>query len=239
MGLFHFAPMFEDNRYAKLAPFLSEERRDTFDRVLENRTRQICLVLENVYQSRNASAVMRSCDGMGIQDVHLIEDVNPWTFNRVVSKGTPAWLTLHRYPRVESASDLCIAALKEKGYKIAVTSPHADGVTPHDMPVHEPIALVMGTEWSGVSPQMLAAADYHVFIPMRGFAESLNISVAAGMAMYTISERIRTRPSPEWKLSEREKEELKTVWAMKSIRKAEEILKHFDICPSTGRNLHS
>lgn len=229
--------MGEDQRLSKLLPFLSLERQETFDRVLSQRTRRICLVLENVYQSRNASAVMRSCDGMGIQDVHLIENVNPWAFNRVVSKGTPSWLTLHRYPRTEEAADCCIQSLKHNGYRIAVTSPHVDGFTPNNIPIEEPIALVMGTEWQGASEQMLSAADYHVFIPMHGFAESLNISVAAGMAMHTLSGRIRNLPATEWGLSEEEKHRLKTEWAMKSIRKSAEILKHFNLCPTTGNHL--
>lgn len=86
-----------DIRYETLLPFLSEERIQRFDAVLKGRTRHLSVVLENIYQSRNASAVMRSCDGMGIQDVHLIENINPWVYNRGVSKGTPSWLTLHRY----------------------------------------------------------------------------------------------------------------------------------------------
>lgn len=209
-----------------LLPFLSEERLSKFDDALENRTRRLCLVLENVYQSRNASAVMRSCDGMGIQDVHLIEDVNPWVFNRVVSKGTPSWLTLHRYKHDPDATGACIAALRASGYKIAVTSPHIDGFKAKELPVDKPLALVMGTEFDGVSERMLAVADYHVFIPMYGLAESLNISVAAGMIMHRIMENIRELPAFEWQLSPEERETLKLDWALKSVKKASALLRH-------------
>lgn len=209
-----------------LLPYLSESRVEKFDAALLARTRRLCLVLENVYQSRNASAVMRSCDGMGIQDVHLIEDINPWVFNRGVSKGTPSWLTLHRYGNAANPTETCIQNLRQSGYKIAVTSPHVDGMQAKDLPVSEPIALVMGTEFEGVSQRMLDSADYHVFIPMHGLAESLNISVAAGMIMHRVMENIRTLPDSSWQLSAEEQAELKLDWAMKSVKKADTLLKH-------------
>lgn len=212
-----------------LLPYISAERLTKFDEALQQRTRRLCMVLENVYQSRNASAVMRSCDGMGIQDVHLIEDVNPWVFNRGVSKGTPSWLTLHRYTETEDPTEACIKALRTNGYKIAVTSPHVDGFQAKDLPVDRPLALVMGTEFEGVSERMLDAADYHVFIPMHGLAESLNISVAAGMIMHRIMENIRGLDKAEWQLSPEEQAELKLDWAMKSVKKADTLLKHLGL----------
>ena len=212
-----------------LLPYISAERLTKFDEALQQRTRRLCMVLENVYQSRNASAVMRSCDGMGIQDVHLIEDVNPWVFNRGVSKGTPSWLTLHRYTETVDPTEACIHALRTNGYKIAVTSPHVDGYEAHSLPTDEPVAVVMGTEFTGASQRMLDAADYHIFIPMRGMAESLNISVAAGMIMHRIMENIRTRPHEEWQLTKLEKEELLLDWALKSVKKSDAILKHLGL----------
>jgi len=212
-----------------LLPYISAERLTKFDEALQQRTRRLCMVLENVYQSRNASAVMRSCDGMGIQDVHLIEDVNPWVFNRGVSKGTPSWLTLHRYTDTDDPTEACINALRSNGYKIAVTSPHVNGYEAQSLPTDNPIAVVMGTEFQGASQRMLDTADYHVFIPMRGMAESLNISVAAGMIMHRIMENIRTRPHDEWQLTELEKEELLLDWALKSVKKSDAILKHLGL----------
>ena len=223
-----------DPRYQALLPFLSQERQQKFNDVLQNRTRRLCLVLENVYQSRNASAVMRTCDGLGIQDVHLIENINPWVFNRGVSKGAPTWLTLHRY-REQFATRQCIHSLKANGYRLAVTSPHVDGYEAHNLPTDEPIALVMGTEFKGVSDEFLAEADYHVYIPMIGFAESLNISVAAGMIMGRILENIRIQPKESWKLDEQEMDDLRTEWAIKSVRKAPKLLQHLGIDPVTGQ----
>ena len=212
-----------------LLPYISEERLTKFDDALQQRTRRLCMVLENVYQSRNASAVMRSCDGMGVQDVHLIEDINPWVYNRGVSKGTPSWLTLHRYTDTEDPTEACIQALRSSGYKIAVTSPHVNGYEAHSLPIDQPVAVVMGTEFKGASERMLEAADYHVFIPMLGMAESLNISVAAGMIMHRIMEKIRALPPETWQLNADEKEALLLDWALKSVKKSDAILKHLGL----------
>ena len=216
--------------YEILSPFLTEERRNRFDSVLKHRTRHVTVVLENVYQSRNASAVMRSCDGFGIQDVHLIEDINPWVFNRDVSKGTPTWLTLHRYRGTRDPTNACLKRLRENGYRIVVTSPHAEGYEIQELPVNQPVAMVMGTEWKGVSEHMLSAADDHVRIPMRGFAESLNISVAAAIGLHNLTNRMRSELTPgTWGLSEQEKAELRDEWAFKSVRRADAILRRHGV----------
>ena len=226
-----------DPRYNALLPFLSDDRAARFNQVLESRTRHVCLVLENVYQSRNASAVMRTCDGVGIQDVHLIENINPWVFNRHVSKGTPSWLTLHRYRQSMNPTEACILQLKQSGYEIAVTSPHVNGKEAHELPIDRPIAVVMGTEFEGVSDAFLAAANHHVYIPMTGFAESLNISVAAGIVMHDLVRRARALPEESWSLGEKEKAILRAEWAMKTVRKSEVILRQLNICPETGSAL--
>lgn len=216
-------------KFQALLPYISKERLTKFDDALQQRTRRLCMVLENVYQSRNASAVMRSCDGMGIQDVHLIEDINPWVFNRGVSKGTPSWLTLHRYTNTQNPTASCIQSLRSSGYKIAVTSPHVNGYEAQTLPIDHPVAVVMGTEFQGASERMLEAADYHVFIPMRGMAESLNISVAAGIIMHRIMENIHKLPQEEWQLTVGEKDALLLDWALKSVKKSDAILKHLGL----------
>jgi len=222
-------PPIEDPRYEALLPFLSEERIARFERVLDQRTRHLTVVMENVFQSRNASAVMRSCDGFGLQDVHLIEDINPWVPNRGVSKGTNAWLTLHRYRSAADPTAACLDRLRRTGYQIAVTSPHVDGYDVTDLPIDRPVAVVMGTEWEGVSERMLAEADLHVAIPMHGFAESLNISVAAAVVIHELNRRLRELPRERWSLSEGEKRELRAHWAMASVRNAPGILKRLGV----------
>ena len=219
----------QDPRYQALLPFLSEERAERFEQVLAQRTRHLTVVLENVFQSRNASAVMRSADGFGLQDVHLIEDVNPWVPNRGVSKGTNAWLTLHRYRSAADPTAACLERLRRTGYQIAVTSPHVDGYDVTELPIDRPVAVVMGTEWEGVSDRMLEEADLHVAIPMHGFAESLNISVAAAVVLHELNRRRRLQPASRWGLSEAEKRELRAAWAMASVRNASGILKRLGV----------
>jgi tRNA (guanosine-2'-O-)-methyltransferase len=180
---------------------------------------------------------MRTCDGVGIQDVHLIENINPWVFNRHVSKGTPSWLTLHSYRQSMNPTEACILQLKQSGYEIAVTSPHVNGKEAHELPIDRPIAVVMGTEFEGVSNAFLAAANHHVNIPMTGFAESLNISVAAGIVMHDLVRRVRALPDESWSLGEKEKAILRAEWAMKTVRKSEVILRQLNICPETGSAL--
>ena len=119
LGAFLFRPNLNhaNPSCARSCPTSAKSDLTKFDDALQQRTRRLCMVLENVYQSRNASAVMRSCDGMGVQDVHLIEDINPWVYNRGVSKGTPSWLTLHRYTDTEDPTEACIQAYGQAGTK--------------------------------------------------------------------------------------------------------------------------
>lgn len=221
----------QDPRYTALLPFLSEERLLRFEEVLKHRTRHLTVVLENVFQSRNASAVMRSCDGFGLQDVHLIEDIHPWVPNRGVSKGTNAWLTLHRYRSAHDPTAACLDRLRNKGYRIAVTSPHVNGYEVTELPIDQPVAVVMGTEWQGVSDRLLAEADLHVAIPMHGFAESLNISVAAAVVLHELNRRLRSNESISWQLRDEEKRELRALWAKASVRNAHGILKRLGVDP--------
>ena len=134
------------------------------------------MVLENVYQSRNASAVMRSADGLGLLDVHLIENENAWSRNKGVAKGASQWLNLHRYLHAPDPRLACVESLKAKGIQVVVTSPHAEGHTPENLPIDRPVALVMGTEFSGASDfRWRTRACRNRCTDSQGF----NISVAA------------------------------------------------------------
>ena len=213
-----------------LRPLVTEARLAKLQRVAAQRSRHISVVLENVYQSRNASAVMRSADGLGLLDVHLIENENAWSRNKGVAKGASQWLNLHRYLGVEDPRLACVNAIKAQGIKLVVTSPHAEGHTPENLPLDEPVALVMGTEFSGASDFMLEHADAYVEIPMQGFAESFNISVAAAIVMH----RLRTRlehSSLDWRLHPDELSVLNAEWIFKSVRNARGILARHGLTP--------
>ncbi len=213
-----------------LEGFLTPTRLDRIEGVLNNRTRHISLVLENIYQSRNASAVMRSADGLGLLDVHLIENENTWSRNKGVAKGASQWLELHRYLNEDDARQSCVNKLKARGIRLVVTSPHAEGHTLESLPLDQPLALVMGTEFSGASPFMMDHADTFVEIPMRGFAESFNISVAAAILMHSLTQRLRHEGMPH-PLHDHERAVLRAQWLFKSVRNARGILARHGLTP--------
>lgn len=213
-----------------LRPLVTEARLAKLQRVAASRTRHISVVLENVYQSRNASAVMRSADGLGLLDVHLIENENAWSRNKGVAKGASQWLNLHRYLSAPDPRLACVEALKAKGIQVVVTSPHAQGHTPENLPLDRPVALVMGTEFSGASDFMMDHADAYVEIPMHGFAESFNISVAAAILMHRLRTRL-AQSEQSWSLHPDEAAVLNAEWIFKSVRNAQGILARQGLTP--------
>lgn len=209
-----------------LSGFVTEARLKRFEEVLANRTRHIAIGLENIYQPHNASAVLRSCDCFGIQDVHIIENTNKYTFNPDVSLGSEKWLSLHRYNEGDKSVSNCIHALKEQGYKIAVTSLRKDNYTIENVPLNNKLALFFGTEMRGATDELLGKADMFVKIPMLGFTESFNISVAAAISMYSLSSRLRKENIP-WQLTEQDKETLRLQWLRNTIPKVDLLEKDF------------
>lgn len=209
-----------------LSAFVTEERRKRFAEVLKNRTRHITIALEDIYQPHNASAVLRSCDCFGIQDVHIIENKNKYTVNPDVALGSYKWLTLHKYNAGENNTLACINELKKKGYAIAVTSPHKDSYTIETLPIKKKVALFFGTEMQGMSAELEKNAELFVKIPMLGFTESFNISVAAALCMYTLSNRLR-KEVKGWHISEQEEQEILLQWYRNTIPKAELLEKDF------------
>lgn len=206
--------------------FLSENKQDLFNEIIEHRTRYATVVLEDLYQPHNASAVMRSCDCFGIQDIHIIEQRNKWSTSPDVERGSSKWVSINRYndPGKNNA-DMCIKALREKGYKLVATTPRTE-MTINTLPIDEPVALIFGTEKSGVSDFVLDHSDYHIKIPMYGFTESFNISVAAAVCMHTLRERIR-ESELQWQLTESEKIDTMLHWCSKTIDRYEKYEKVF------------
>ena len=200
--------------------FVSDHKRDFMERVLGLRTRYVTIVLEDIYQSQNTSAVIRTCECMGLQDVHVIEMQSAWSTNKLVLKGANKWLDIYRYKQKGANNTaVCFAALRDKGYRVAVTDPV--GGTPIDeVPLDRPLALVMGNERHGSSEYALAHADLKVTIPMAGFTESMNISVSAAICLQTTLSRLRKSEYP-WPLTEPEKEVLRLQWYKKAVRNAE------------------
>lgn len=206
------------DRYASL---ITEERLQRMHTVLDQRTRYITIVLENIFQPHNASAVLRSCDAFGIQDVHIIENSNSFRPNPAVSLGTGQWLSLHRYREREDNTRKAIRALKAQGYRIVATTPHTDDVDLEDLDLSAgKVACLFGTEMQGLSPEALEEADEYMKIPMQGFVESLNISVCCAITAYQLTARLRSS-SIAWHLGEDERQELLYHWLRNNVRNPE------------------
>lgn len=212
----------------KLLAMLSRHVTSTrFKRIVEVsslRTRYLTLVAEDLYYSQNASALLRSCDCFGIQDVHIIENHNRLpTINRHVALGTSQWLTIRRYKTSRNNTLTALTDLKQRGYRIVATVPDSTACSLYDFALEKgPAALVFGNERDGISPAVQEMADEFLTIPMRGFAESLNISVSAAISLSNLSDRLR-KSSLLWQLSEDDLAELRLKWVRRSAKRGTEI----------------
>lgn len=218
---------------AILQRHVTDARRERMDTVLAGRTRYIATVVEDIYQPHNASAVLRSCDAFGVQDVHILENRNRYHVNPGVELGTAQWLSLFRYPH-EDATLSAYATLRERGYRIIATTPHTRDVTPDQLDLDAgPVAVVFGSEKEGLSPVAMEAADGYLRIPMRGFVESLNISVSAAVTMQRLSDRLQAS-SLHWQLAPRDRRIILARWLQRSVRQAGLILER-ERGPERGR----
>jgi len=218
--------MTDHELYEQLSGFISDNKRALFDRLAPQRTRHITAVLEDIYQPHNASAVVRTCDLLGIQDLHIVENRNKYTVNPDVTLGSSKWVDMHRYREQGDNTQRCIDQLRAQGYAIVVTSPRADNVTPQTIPLDKPLAFCFGTELTGASDLLMQQADIGLRIPMYGFTESYNISVSAAIVLYTVMERLRTSDIP-WQLDTASLAALKLAWARKVVHSAAHLEQRF------------
>ncbi|MCF8379514.1 MAG: RNA methyltransferase [Bacteroidales bacterium] len=204
-----------------LEGFILEKRNELFNRILLNRTRYITVVLEDIYQSHNASAILRSCDCFGIQDVHIIENRNEYELSSQVTMGSDKWLNLIKYNQSENNTLHAINAMKKSGYRIVATTPHKEDSSLNNFDLSKgKVALLFGTELNGLSKEALELADEYLRIPMYGFTESFNISVSAAIILHSLSESLR-KSDIKWNLMDAEKEKIKLDWLRKSIKGSE------------------
>ena len=210
-----------------LGEFVTPKRRDLIDRNVVQRTRYVTLALENIFQPHNASAVLRSADCFGIQDVHVIENSNRYNVNPDVVMGASKWVDLHRYNKKQDNTPDAIQCLKDQGYRIVATTPHSQDVSLEEFDLSPgKAAFFFGTELTGLSDVMMEQADEFVKIPMYGFTESFNISVSAALIMHHLTTALRSSDL-DWRLSWEEQVELKLQWLVKSARNGEKLMEHF------------
>ena len=208
--------------YESAAELFSENKRQLFDRLVMNRTRHICVVLEDIFQSHNASAVLRSCDCFGVQDIHVVENRNRYAPNSDVSMGSDKWVDYYKHPDILQTYD----ELHARGYRIVATLPHENDTMITDLDISQPIALVFGTELTGLTQEAIDHADGYVKVPMYGFTESFNISVCAALSLFCLTERMRADSCLNWQLNNEEQTTLKLYWAMQVIHDGERVMRH-------------
>ncbi len=214
--------MTEDQKVlAAFYNIITEQKQEKYDNIAADRTRYITVVMENLIKDHNASAVLRSCDCFGIQDLHAIEKNVRYEIQRDIAMGSGNWVDLHSHSEGKSPSVECLKELKNKGYQIVSTSPHTE-MTVREVPLDKPIALVFGTEVSGISKEVAEMSDYLVRLPMYGFTESFNVSVSAALALSRLRERLENSDY-NWRLSEEEQVKLKIKWATRIIRDGEDV----------------
>jgi len=210
-----------------LSSFLSDNRLAAFNRSLSFRTRYITVVLEDIYQSQNASAVLRTCDCFGIQDVHIIENQNKFSEYINVTRGSTKWIDLHHYNQKMNNTLDAIEKLKSDGYIIVATTPHENSIDLEnfDLTIGKS-AFVFGNEKRGISDIVKQNADYFMKIPMFGFTESLNLSVSVAIIMHYLTSILKLS-SIEWKLTAQEQEYIMLDWLKKSIKSGDLLIKNF------------
>lgn len=215
---------------AYLGQYITAHKKSAIERVLAQRTRFFTVVLEDIFKPHNASAVLRTCDCFGIQDIHLIEKTDTYKVNPFVTRGAAQWVDLHKYfTQAGSAVDDCFDRLRSEGYAIYGTSPASNSLSIHDLRVvpNQKVALVFGNEHEGISEEVKSKVDGLVHIPMRGFTESFNISVSVSIFLYELMKRANEMEIPDFQLSDQERDELRLRWYKDIVPHADIHERHF------------
>jgi len=209
-----------------LEGFLTERRKELFKQVLSERTRHFTVVLEDIFQQHNASAVVRTCDIFGVQDIHVIENRYVNKVSRHVAKGAQKWLDFYRYNEDTNNTKDCLESLRNQGYQIIATTPHNDSCVLQDFDITKKSAFVFGVEKAGVTDFMMQEADGYLKIPMVGFTESFNISVAAAIILQDVTTKLKNS-TIDWQLSSEEKMIIYQNWVEKTIKNVDKIKEHY------------
>ena len=210
-----------------LSGFINEERRERLRNILHQRTRHITVVLEDIYQSQNASAVVRTCECLGIQEIHVIENRHEYRLNPAVVQGASKWIDLIKHNRAgQDNTRACIKRLKQRGYRIIAMAPAPVGKTVEQLDIRDKLALCIGSEEPGLSTNLQALADETVRIPIHGFTQSYNLSVSAGISLYTLDRTLRNS-GINWQLDERDATDLFIKWLAQSTPSGEQLLENY------------
>lgn len=220
--------VFEQHLLQHLSQFPTEHKKAIVERVLNQRTRYVTIVLEDIYQSQNASAAIRTCECMGLQDVHMIENTSTYVINPRILKGSEKWITIHKHNQhARQNTAACVAQLRAAGYAIYVADPAEGSMSVDEIPIHDkPVALLFGNERHGVSAAAKQLSDGCVRVPMYGFTESLNVSVSVALSLQSVLSRLRNS-AVDYLLTEVEKDHLRLSWYKKIVRKSDVLEREF------------
>jgi tRNA (guanosine-2'-O-)-methyltransferase len=212
-----------------LSEFVTPERLSLFNKILSSRTNYLTVVLEDLYQTQNISAIIRSADCFGIQNVHIIENKNTFQVNPDVVRGASNWVTLNRYNESGMNTTAALQKLRSEGYRIVVATPHDHDVDLENFDLGKgKAAIVMGCERPGLTEWAMKEADEYMKIPMVGFTESLNVSVSAAVIMHHLTHQLRHHSSVQWQLSEDEREKILLDWLRMSIKRVDLLEEKFE-----------
>lgn len=215
--------MTEEKRYLNyLQNFITQERIEKFEKVIENRTNHFTVAVEDLFQMHNTSAVIRSCDAFGLQNIHIIEKKFSKKIDRNISMGSQKWVNENRY----KSSVECIEKLKEEGYQIVATSPENNSVELDEFDIEKKSAFFFGTERKGLTDEVFQRADSTLKIPMVGFCQSLNISVCVAIILQNITHRLR-ESNIDWRLGDLEKINTKIKWTITSIKEVDYVIERY------------
>ena len=220
-------PVGKKNVVEFLKEYITPHKQELVEKVHGQRTRLVTLVLEDIFKPHNASAVIRTAECLGVQDVHIIEKSNQYKPNPWVLRGALKWMNIHHYSsKLENSTEMCFNNLREKGYEIVATDVSNESIPLPELKITGKTALVMGTEHSGISDYVRGNADKLVTIPMNGVTESFNVSVSAASCLNHLLEDIRNRILA-WHLSLEEIEELRYEWYKNIPTHAEDLINHY------------
>ncbi|PHQ28888.1 MAG: rRNA methyltransferase [Leeuwenhoekiella sp.] len=206
-----------------LESFLTPRRQELFKQVIAQRTRFLTVAIEDVGHLHNTSAVMRSCDAFGVQDVHVIEELKGKRIDREIAMGAQKWTSVYRYDSTKTA----LAGLKSKGYQIVATTPHHTAHKLEDFKLDRPTALFFGSEKDGLTDTVIEAADAYIYIPTYGFTQSLNISVCAAILLQELTQRLRNSQL-DWKLKPEDILEVKELWLRRNLKDYDALVNTFN-----------
>lgn len=202
-----------------LKQFLTDERLAKIEHFSHESSDFVLPVMDDVYQFRNAAAIIRSVEACAFHKVVAMEEENVFNPNLTVTKGAETWVEVEKVPKNIAS----LQNIKDRGYKILAVSLEKNAVMLPDYQITEPIALVFGTELKGVSQEVIDFADETLAIPMYGLTKSFNVSVAAGICMYELKQKLM-RSGIDYKLNDQKRLEMKLRWAVNSIKSGREIL---------------